>query len=151
MSEPVKKKSRGGLKNWLILGAVGVGGYLLYKKFSGHNGDKLKKELTTAAGGQKIPDPDLNGPAVTKFMIASTRSPICISAPVKGFSYSPITNTAPNGYNTFSATATGHFTRRLLCVSGKKWAEIKPTLTGTLGDILGDTFGRTDALCCAMD
>jgi len=119
----VRRKS--GIKNWLILGAVGAGGFLVYRYLKSPAAEALKKEVKSA--GKNIPGPDLAGPAVTKFMIASTKSSICIPDPVKGFVYSPITSTNPmTGYQTFSATSSGRFTRRLLCRGGKKWAEIKP-------------------------
>ncbi len=132
-SAPAVRRSSGGLKNWLILGVVGGGAYFIYKKFSASD---VRKEIENATKGKRIPDPDLNGPLVTKFEIASTRSPICISSAVKGFVYSPVTSTNPvTGYSTFSATAAGHFTRRLLCSGGKKWVEIKPSagLSGLFG------------------
>ncbi len=136
------KRSLGGLKNWLILGGVGLGGWYAYKYFTKHEA-AIKTEVASATG-KKIPGPDLNGPAVTKFMIASTKSTICIPEPVKGFVYSPITSTNPmTGYNTFSASTNGHFTRRLLCKGSQKWAEIKPTSAlGALGEFIDVGFGR---------
>lgn len=138
----VKRKSSG-LKNWLILGAVGAGGYFAYSYFTKHK-DEIKQDVS-AATGRKVAGPDLNGPMVKKFDIASTKSTICISSPEKGFVYNPITSYNPvTKYNTFSATVNGHFTRRLLCKGGQKWAEIKPT-TGALGDLgefIDVGFGR---------
>ncbi len=139
---PKKKVNIGGIKNWLILGVVGAGGYVAYKYFTKHE-ETIKKEVQ-AASGKKVAGPDLNGPMVTKYMIASTQSKTCISAPEKGFVYAPITSTNPlTGYNTFSATATGHYTRRLLCRGGQKWAEIKPSgALGSLGEFIDLGFGK---------
>ncbi len=122
---PIVRKSAGGLRNWLILGGVGLGAYFVYQKFSA---SKVADEINKAAG-KRAPDPDLNGPLVTKYQIASTRTPICITAPVKGFVYAKITSTNPiTGYSTFSAPVAGHFTRRALCSGGQRVAaEIKPT------------------------
>lgn len=134
------RKSSTGLRNWLILGAAGVGGFWLYKNFN----KKLDKEISKAASGKNAAAPDLNGPLVTKYQIASTRSPNCISAPEKGFVYAKITSTNPvTGYSTFSAPVAGHFTRRVLCAGGQKVAvEIKatPGLSGlmALGDLQAD-------------
>ncbi len=138
MEQP-KKTTLGGIKNWLVLGAVGFAGYYGYRYFTKHE-EELKKEIK--AVGRNIPGPDLNGPPVAKFTIASTKTRICIPDPVKGFVYAPITSVnAMTGYNTFSATASGNFTRRLLCRGSQRWAEIRPTVSGALGDILDDTFG----------
>lgn len=137
-----KKKSSGGLKNWLILGGVGVAGYLGYKYVT-KNAGSIESKVASATG-KKIPGPDLNGPLVSKFEIASTKTTICISAPVAGFAYAPITSINPQtGYNTFSATVAGHFTRRLLCKGNQRWAEIKPTSAlGSLGEFIDVGFGK---------
>lgn len=120
---PVQKS---GLKNWLVLGGVGVGGFFIYRYFQSPAAAEIKNDIKAA--GSKIPAPDLNGPVVTKFMIASTETKICISEPAAGMVYSPISSyNAKTGYNTFSATTNGHFTRRLLCKGNQKWAEIKPS------------------------
>lgn len=116
--------SLGGLKNWLILGAFAAGGYYVYKYFQSPAVAELKSELASGSGGA---GPDLNGPFVSQFQIESTQTTNCISAPVPGFVYSPVTSYNPiTKYNTFSATANGHFTRRLLCKGSQRWAEIKP-------------------------
>lgn len=136
-SAPVRRSSGGGLRNWLILGGVGLGSFYLYKKFNA----KVQKEISSAASGKRIPDPDLNGPIVTKYEIASTKTPICIASPVRGFVYAKITSTNQvTGYSTFSAPVAGHFTRRCLCSGGQRVAaEIKPApgLSGlmALGDL----------------
>ena len=122
------KKNIGSLKNWIILGVAAAGGYAAYRYFNSPKADALKQEIKSVASTKRVPDPDLNGPAVTKFEIASTRSQICISDAQKGFVYTPITSTNPmTGYNTFNSPTNGRFTRRLLCKGGQKWAEIKPT------------------------
>lgn len=121
----VTPKKRGGWKNWAILGVLGVGGYYAYQKF-------ISPEIKTIESkpGKSTSGPDLNGPSVTKFEIASTRSNICIDKPVKGFSYAKVTSTnAATGYKTFSANVAGHFTRRLLCRGSQKYAEIAPLRT----------------------
>lgn len=136
------KKRSGGIKNWLILGGVGVGGYLAYK-FITKNADKIAGQVSAASG--KKTGPDLNGPMVNKYEIDSTKTTTCISAPEKGFTYAPITSYNPiTGYNTFSATAAGHFTRRMLCIGAKRWAEIKPTSSplGSLGEFIDIGFTR---------
>jgi len=128
MNQAPSKKSVG-VKNWIILGVAVAGGVVAYKYFNSPKADALKKELKSATSNvRRVPDPDLNGPAVTKFEIASTRSTICIAAPEKGFTYAPITSTnAVTGYNTFNSPTNGRFTRRLLCKGNQKWAEIKAT------------------------
>ncbi len=139
-SAPAKKKfNLGGMKNWLILGGVGIGGILAFKYFTKHEAE-IKADVK-AASGPKIPGPDLNGPPVKKFDIASTRSKICITSKVKGMVYAPITSTnQTTGYATFSAPVSGNFTRRLLCSGGQRVAaEIKPTVSGALGDILEES------------
>lgn len=147
VAAPVKRSSGGGIKNWLILGGAGFGAYYLYKKF---NSAKVQSAISQAASGHKIAAPDLNGPLVTKFEIASTKTPNCISARAPGFVYSPVSSTNPlTGYSTFSATVTGHFTRRVLCSGGQRVAaEIKPTagLSGlmALGDLAKETARRLD-------
>ncbi len=124
---PKKKFNAGGIKNWLILGGVAVGGYVVYRYINSAAAETIKTEIKGATGGKKYVGPDLNGPVVTKYEIASTQTKTCISAPEKGFVYAPITSTNPmTGYNTFSASASGHFTRRLLCQGNRKFAEIKP-------------------------
>ncbi len=141
-ASPKKKANISGIKNWLVLGAVGAGGYFAYRFFT-QNQSAIKQELQ-AATGKKVQGPDLNGPFVTKFMIASTQSRTCINDPLKGFVYSPVSSTNPKtGYSTFSATATGRYTRRLLCRGGQKWAEIKPTgALGSLGEFIDVGFGK---------
>lgn len=123
------KKRKSSLKNILILGAVGVGGIAAYKYFNNTAaGKSAKSAIKSAASGKPPPPaPDLAGPAVTKFEIASTETKICISAPVKGMVYAPISSyNQTTGYNTFTATSSGHFTRRLLCIGSKRYAEIYP-------------------------
>lgn len=140
MPEPHKRKSS--LKNFLILGAVGIGGFLTYKYFKSSAGKVIAKTVKSAASGKPQPaGPDINGPSVTKFEIASTETKTCISTPVKGMVYAPISSyNATTGYNTFSSTANGHFTRRLLCVGSKRWAEIYPT--PGLGEFIDVGFER---------
>ncbi len=124
--DAVRSRAKAGVKNWLILGGVAVGGYVAYK----HIGKATVEAAVTqaaASGGKKTVGPDLNGPMVTKFEIASTQTKNCIPTPVPGFVYSPVQSINPmTGYNTFNVTATGHFTRRLLCKGNQRWAEIKP-------------------------
>lgn len=122
--EPSQKSS---IKNWIILGGFIAGGVVAYRYFNSPKADALKQEIKSATSARKVTDPDLNGPPVTKFEIASTRSRICISDPQRGFTYAPITSTnAVTGYNTFNSPVNGRFTRRLLCKGNQKWAEIKP-------------------------
>lgn len=119
-----RRRSLGGLKNWLILGGFIAGGYYVFKYFQSPAVAELKSELAVGSGGA---GPDLNGPYVSQFQIESTQTTNCISAPVPGFIYAPITSYNPiTKYNTFSATANGHFTRRLLCKGNQRWAEIHP-------------------------
>ncbi len=126
--KPKKKFKISSLKNWLILGAAGVGGYFLYTKFVEPDLKELKADIKDTANKKPgVPGPDLNGPAVNKFAIAGTHSKICIDTPDKRFVYAPISSTnAMTGNQIFSAPITGRFTRRLLCRGGKKWAELKP-------------------------
>lgn len=143
----VVRKSTGSLRNWLILGGVGFGAYYVYRKFSA---SKVADDISKAASGKRTPDPDPNGPLVTKYGIFSTKTPICITAPAKGFVYAKITSTnAVTGYSTFSATTAGHFTRRCLCSGGQRVAaEIKPApgLSGlmALGDLASPVPQRLD-------
>ncbi len=114
------------IKNWLILGAAGFGGYYLWKNVIKKQLDSpsslLKSALSKGGSG-----PDVNGPMVSQFKIVSTQTPNCTSTQVPGFAYSPITSVNQfTGYKTFTATATGHFTRRLLCKGNQQWAEINP-------------------------
>lgn len=130
-TKPVEKKKLklGKFKNIAVLGVVAVGGYLAYKRWVAPELKDIKNDVKNAAQNKpNVPAPDMNGPPVTKFMIASTKSNICISTPDKRFVYAPISSTNQmTGYKTFSSTANGHYTRRLLCVGAKKWAEIRPT------------------------
>ncbi len=129
MTSEKKKFKVSALKNWIILGAVGVGGYYLYQNYVKPELSDIKSDLKNAAKPKPAnagPEPDLNGPAVGKFQIASTRSTICITTADPRFVYAPITSILPNGYKTFSAPVSGRFTRRLLCKGAQKWAELKP-------------------------
>ncbi len=119
----------GGLKNWIILGVVGLGGWWLYKKFASGALDNVGADLTKAVKDSKdasAPAPDLKGPLVKKGQAASTRSPICITQQDPKMRYDQITQTTADGYQVFQASVRGHFTRRLLCTGGRKFAEIYP-------------------------
>lgn len=124
---PKKKLKLGGLKNWVILGVAGIAAVVVYKKFVAPDLKNIKSDLKSAANKKAgVPGPDLNGPAVTKFMIASTRTNICIDTALPGFTYAPITSTnSYTGYRTFTSPVNGHFTRRELCKGNQRWAEIK--------------------------
>lgn len=128
---PTAKKSSfkiGSIKNWLILIGAGVGGYYVYTKYiQPELGNAISDAKNLASKKPGVAEPDLNGPVVSKFMIASTKSKICVDRADKRFAYAPITSTnMMTGYQTFSAPVAGHFTRRLLCTGGRRWAEIKP-------------------------
>ncbi len=129
MPEKKKKFNLGSLKNWLILGAASYGGYYVYTKFVEPEIKEIKADVKTVANKKPgVPEPDLNGPSVTKFSINGTRSKICIQSPDKRFAYAPISSTNPlDGNQVFSATVNGRFTRRILCKGGRKWAELKPS------------------------
>ena len=121
--DPPKKKLN--IKNWLILGAVGVGGYLLYKNVVKKQLDSpdsaLKNALSSGTG------PDVSGPTVSKGAIYSTGAQTCIGSQVQGFAYAPIVSVNRfTRLKSFTATVNGHFTRRLLCKGSQQWAEIKP-------------------------
>ncbi len=120
-----KKIKASAIKNWLILGAVGVGGWYAYKKWVAPEIKEIKADVKSAAKGSASPaQPDLNGPVVTLGMIARTQTKNCVSKPDSRFTYAPITSFI-GGYNTFSSTTNGHFTRRMLCIGNKRWAELK--------------------------
>lgn len=113
------------IKNIVLLAAVGIGGYLLVKKISGIDFG-IAQASSQRAGSPAAPPPDLNGPKVVRGLVASTHSQICIQQADPRLKYAPITAIDQQGYATFTAPVRGHFTRRLLCVGGRKWAEIAP-------------------------
>lgn len=125
MAEPTKKFKIGKAKNLIVLGVVGVVGYLAYKKYVAPELSEMKSEAKSAKPG--VQPPDLNGPMIGRFQIGSTRSKICVSTRVPGLVYAPIASTnIVTGNSTFSSPVNAHFTRRLLCQGGRKWAELKP-------------------------
>ncbi len=70
--------------------------------------------------------PDLKGPRVRKGVEASTHTDITTPKKYPGMVYAKIKKTDSAGYRVFTPTVNGIFTRRLLSVKGKLWAEIKP-------------------------
>lgn len=84
---------------------------------------------TTAALPVAAGAPDLNGPVVQQGKAAMTETQITTSSKLAGMKYAKITRTKnENGhvYRVFIPPVNGNFTRRLLSVNGKLWAEIKP-------------------------
>lgn len=125
----------GKYKNWLILGGAVVAGYLVYHKASSAIAatplePPLAKPLVPPTQAQvsaaAVPPPDLNGPAVKKGVAVSSRSTTCVDKKEPGMIYARVTLTDQVGYNYFKSPKNGTFTRRFLCVDGKKWAEVKP-------------------------
>ena len=121
-----------GAKNWLILGAAVVGSYFVYKKvispmMSDSGGGRAEAPSKSVSPSEtKTQAPDMNGPAVRKGVLASSRSPICITTKVAGMKYAAVSSTDAQGYNSFTPPVNGKFTRRFLCVGTTKFAEIKP-------------------------
>lgn len=120
------RRGAGSIKNFALLGAVALGGYFLFKKIGGidFGGGGSKKQPGQARA--PVPAPDLNGPRVVKGLVAATHSQICVQQADPRFQYALINSIDANGYQNFTAPVRGHFTRRLLCVGGRKWAEIAP-------------------------
>lgn len=69
--------------------------------------------------------PDVHGPRVTKGKSASTETTITTPKKYPGMVYARIKKT-DGRYHVFTPPVNGIFTRRLLSVKGKLWAEILP-------------------------
>ncbi len=125
VSSPKKSGAGGTIKSLAVLGLIGVGGYLIWKKIGGLDLG-IVKEKGGKSTGPAVPAPDLKGPKVVKGEKAATLSQICVTQADPRFVYAPIEQIDQQGYQNFTAPVKGNFTRRLLCAGGRKWAEIAP-------------------------
>lgn len=120
-----------GSKKVLLIAVGAAGLFLLWRRMKGSSVDPsvpppVAKNPVKAPQAPKSPAPDLKGPAVRAGVEAATRSKICITAKMRGMIYAPITGLDSQGYQKFMPPVNGRYTRRLLCVGGQRWAEIKP-------------------------
>ncbi len=133
-----KKKSK--IKaSTIILGGLAVAGaYGLYALYSSPVSAGIKSAKTgpgpvpgpssasSIPAGMPGTGPDLNGPRVQRGVVASTHTQNTISTKYPGMVYARITKTDADGFRIFTPPVNGIFTRRLLAVGGRMWAEIKP-------------------------
>ncbi len=131
----VKKKSKVKSSTWLLGGLAVAGAYGLWMLYNSSVSAEARPHraatdgpppMPTPSGGMPGTGPDLNGPRVRKGVVASTHTQNLIEKKTPGMIYARITKTDKEGYRIFTPSVNGIFTRRLLAVGGKLWAEIKP-------------------------
>jgi hypothetical protein len=124
---------------WLLGGLAIAGAYGLYSMYGSSVLADVKPVKGTKPGAASGPPPlptmptgvigsgpDLNGPRVQKGTVASTHTQNLIGIKFPGMVYARITKTDKDGYHIFMPPVSGIFTRRILAVGGRMWAEIKP-------------------------
>lgn len=118
-----------GLRNWVILGVVLAGGYLLYRKYWAAISSAVAVPLATP----KLPAPSAVTPGATFVSankVAMTSSQTYIPKRRKGYDYARILITRTDrGYPVyeFVPSASGWFTGNLVKEATFTWAEISKT------------------------
>jgi hypothetical protein len=115
--------STAGIRNWLILAAVLVGGYIIYRKFVAPKLNALPAPPKGSLPAPRAPA----GMRVTANQVASTDSTSLIGGRRPGYDYARILSTKSDGSREFVPSTDGVFTGNLLNEGGGLWAEIQPT------------------------